>query len=437
MVEYGLGQIFTKGYVPLLYATIIIVLNLMKMNTERVQTRVSYFLWFGFTRTFGHLRKVWSIQRLECRDDSEDDQESFERIDTSLVIHASACLQATKKEYAIKLRRCILLLLSQQWHNNCTKCWRLADEQTIPSDYWFVKLYIILKSHSIAVFTWFHLVSSVQIMNVDCRMSILPWLRIIFCSVSHRLPVVGFRPSSSLSKGCVVSLRGDWAIFCHAGSERVGRVWSAREKSIEILRRGWELNPGHREDKQLTIPLIYHDWHGFGLPFYKKIKVQPVDNGLVHSMEDPPLPSGWVTRNIGSLWVQSCNSCFTLSHVADILVKWNYPRAWSASYMSTLPMMATSLFVVFCHTPNYYYYYCLKMHAPGYKFLSSSEVSCMNTVSHRHCFNSHKIHRNVLWYNPYVNPSVHVYYLLGYSYEVLEVIIYGNPNNKKWICDRV
>jgi len=26
------------------------------------------------------------------------------------------------------------------------------------------------------------------------------------------------RPSSSLFTGCVVSLRGDWAIFCHAGS---------------------------------------------------------------------------------------------------------------------------------------------------------------------------------------------------------------------------
>jgi len=73
-------------------------------------------------------------------------------------------------------------------------------------------------------------------------------------------PWLDFQPSSSLSTGCVVSLRGDWAIFCHAGSGRVGRVWSARGKSLEILRRGWESNPGHREDRQRAFPLSYHDW---------------------------------------------------------------------------------------------------------------------------------------------------------------------------------
>ena len=71
--------------------------------------------------------------------------------------------------------------------------------------------------------------------------------------------MVELRPFSSLSTGCVVSLRGDWAIFCYAGSGRVGRVWSARENSLEILRRGWELNPGHRENRQWAIPLSYHD----------------------------------------------------------------------------------------------------------------------------------------------------------------------------------
>jgi len=80
---------------------------------------------------------------------------------------------------------------------------------------------------------------------------------------SHPLSMVGLRPSSSLSTGCVVvSLRGDWAIFYHPGSGRVGRVWSAREKSLEILRRGWELNPDHRKDRQWAIPLSYHDWLG-------------------------------------------------------------------------------------------------------------------------------------------------------------------------------
>ena len=78
--------------------------------------------------------------------------------------------------------------------------------------------------------------------------------------ISHHLSVVGLRPSSSLSTGCEVSLRGHWTIFCHTGSGRVGRVWSAREKSFEILLRGWELNPGHRGDRPWAIPLSYHDW---------------------------------------------------------------------------------------------------------------------------------------------------------------------------------
>ena len=52
-----------------------------------------------------------------------------------------------------------------------------------------------------------------------------------------------------MSTGCVVSLRRDWAIFCHAVPGRVGRTWSAREKSLKILRHGRELNPDHREDR--------------------------------------------------------------------------------------------------------------------------------------------------------------------------------------------
>jgi len=86
-----------------------------------------------------------------------------------------------------------------------------------------------------------------------------------FFSISHRLSMVELRPSSSLSTGCVVYLRGDWAVFCHTGSGRVGRVRSAREKSLEILLRGWELNPGHEEDRQWAIPLSYLDpghWGG-------------------------------------------------------------------------------------------------------------------------------------------------------------------------------
>ena len=69
-------------------------------------------------------------------------------------------------------------------------------------------------------------------------------------------------------------MRGDRAIFCHNGSERVGRVWSAREKSLEILCYGRKLNPGYMEDKQwdtFILLLSYHDpghgedrqWHTF------------------------------------------------------------------------------------------------------------------------------------------------------------------------------
>ena len=62
----------------------------------------------------------------------------------------------------------------------------------------------------------------------NCELS--SFLFIYFC---HCLSMVEFRPSSSLSAGCVVSLRGDWAIFCHAGSGWVGGVWSVREKFFE------------------------------------------------------------------------------------------------------------------------------------------------------------------------------------------------------------
>jgi len=64
-----------------------------------------------------------------------------------------------------------------------------------------------------------------------------------FFYLSHCLSRVGLWPSSSISTGCVVPLRGDWAVFCRVGSGRVGRVWSAREKSLLILHHGRELNP--------------------------------------------------------------------------------------------------------------------------------------------------------------------------------------------------
>ena len=95
-------------------------------------------------------------------------------------------------------------------------------------------------------------------LNVKKREKFHLFLEVVF--FSYHLSMVGLRPSSSLSTDCVVSFRGDWAIFCHAVSGRVGRVWSAREKSLAIVRRGWELNPGFREDRQWAIPLSCHDW---------------------------------------------------------------------------------------------------------------------------------------------------------------------------------
>ena len=87
---------------------------------------------------------------------------------------------------------------------------------------------------------------------------------------SHLLSMGGHWPSSSLSTGSVVSLRRDWAIFCHAGSGRVGRVWSAREKSFKILHRGRELNPGHKEDRQWAIMIdLFHFFPPFlSISFY-------------------------------------------------------------------------------------------------------------------------------------------------------------------------
>jgi len=98
--------------------------------------------------------------------------------------------------------------------------------------------------------------------------------RVHFC---YLLSMAGLQLSFLLSTGWVVSLRGDWAIFCQTDSGHVSRVWSAREKSPEILRRDRELNPGHEENRRwdtFILPLSYHDpvhregrqWDTFILP---------------------------------------------------------------------------------------------------------------------------------------------------------------------------
>jgi len=74
-----------------------------------------------------------------------------------------------------------------------------------------------------------------------------------FCYPIHRLSVVGLRPSSSISTGCVVPLRGDWAIFCHGGSGRLAECDQSGGKSLERLRRGRELNLSHREKSEIHL----------------------------------------------------------------------------------------------------------------------------------------------------------------------------------------
>ena len=87
--------------------------------------------------------------------------------------------------------------------------------------------------------------------------------QIIFFFLSHCMSVVGLWPSSSMSIGCMVPLKGYWVICWHADSGGVGREWSARENSLGILCHGWELNPGHGKDRQwdsFIFPLSFCDW---------------------------------------------------------------------------------------------------------------------------------------------------------------------------------
>jgi len=68
-------------------------------------------------------------------------------------------------------------------------------------------------------------------------LSVYPWLNF---GLSPRRPQVVWGP-----------LRWDWAIFCHIGLGLRSRVWSAREKSLEILRHGRQLNPAmERTDRE-------------------------------------------------------------------------------------------------------------------------------------------------------------------------------------------
>jgi len=65
------------------------------------------------------------------------------------------------------------------------------------------------------------------------------------------LPVIGWTSASLLNFHRLCgAIEGRLSIFCPVGSRQVGRVLSARAKSLEILCDGWEWNPCHSEDRQ-------------------------------------------------------------------------------------------------------------------------------------------------------------------------------------------
>jgi len=129
-------------------------------------------------------------------------------------------------------------------------------------------------------------------------------------------------PSSSLSTGCVVSLRGDWANFCHAGPGRVGRVWSAREKSLEILRRGWELNPGHGEDRQWDIPPCYHDWLPSSSIPMKCLKCIVILYNSDFRVPMPPNTEEWYVPPLSFIQnIENCDLCHC-SKLFIMIINW-------------------------------------------------------------------------------------------------------------------
>ena len=97
----------------------------------------------------------------------------------------------------------------------------------------------------------------------SCSIYLITYSRHLIARFSFLSAIVCPWLDFGLPPRCTHRLCGDFeerlSHFCHAGSGRVGRVWSPRNKSLEILCRDWELNPGHREDRQWAIPLSCHD----------------------------------------------------------------------------------------------------------------------------------------------------------------------------------
>jgi len=124
-------------------------------------------------------------------------------------------------------------------------------------------------------------------------------------SFAYFLSIIELGPSSPRSTGCLVSVRGDWAILCNS----IG-MWSARGKTFWILRHGRELNPGHGEDRQwdtFILPLSYHDpghredrqWDTFILPLsyhdpgHEEDRQHSIDVILTWELEGLISPISW------------------------------------------------------------------------------------------------------------------------------------------------
>ena len=93
---------------------------------------------------------------------------------------------------------------------------------------------------------------------------------------SHCPFIVELRPSSSLPMGYMVSLRGHWATCCHNSSGRVGRVWSPREKSLEIYSTMLGIEPGPQGAQTVTFihsPAELSWWTSNGLFLNYEVKI--------------------------------------------------------------------------------------------------------------------------------------------------------------------
>jgi len=65
--------------------------------------------------------------------------------------------------------------------------------------------------------------------------------------------MIFMRPKAFFPMGCHSALW--YSLNCVQGST----CDQPRNNPFELLHHGWELNPGHREDRQWAIPLSYHD----------------------------------------------------------------------------------------------------------------------------------------------------------------------------------